>query len=118
MFKNVYAQTELIQKYFTVPNATTLNNLSNMYKTSINQILSNATDSILNLDRTVFKPYFDQLIENNRQQELTMKIIYGIMGIFALMLMHFCYIKPIKVHRRYNINMLRMLPSWILQRTP
>ena len=89
-----------------------------MYNTSINQILTNATDSILNLDKTVFRPNFAQLIGDHRQTELIMNITYGVLGVLALMLMHFCYIKPIKTHRRNTINMLRMLPSWVLQRTP
>jgi hypothetical protein len=89
-----------------------------MYSTTICPILANATGSILNLGLAVFKPNFSNLISTNQQKELNMKITYGVLGLLALILMHFCYIKPIKDHRRYTINMLRMLPSWLLQRTP
>lgn len=118
VFKKVYAETEIIQKYFTTANTTNQSSLSTMYSTSINSTLANATNSILNLDSTVFKPSFRSLISSNQQNELIMKIAYGVLGVLALLLMHFCYIKPIKAHRRYTINMLRMLPSWLLQRAP
>lgn len=66
VFKNVYAQTELIQKYFTTKNATTQAALTNMY-TTISQVLGTATENILNLDRSVFQANFASQIENNRQ---------------------------------------------------
>jgi hypothetical protein len=118
VFRDVYGYVEMLQTYFAHSSSYSLTFLRDLYYNTINLAMQKACDKILMLDQTVFAPYFQKLIEEDRSKGIVLMLVLWGMSVLLVLLLHYFYFRPLYLQRRQAVSMLKMLPAWLVQRSP
>ena len=118
IFKNIYGYVEMLQIYFSSTSAYPIAMLSDLYFNKISPALEQAYNKILEMDRTTFQPAFAATISSARSRDLIFTMVLWGLGILLILLVHLLYIHPIHTQRTQTLNMLKIIPAWMLERNP
>ena len=118
IFKNIYGYVEMLQIYFSRTSAYPIALLRDIYFNKISPALEQAYYKILEMDRTIFQPAFAAAISSARSRDLIFTMVLWGLGILLIILVHLLYIHPIHTQRTQTLNMLKIIPAWMLDRNP
>jgi hypothetical protein len=117
ILKNTYSFVQTIQQWLTVPNITSQGILIANY-TYLDDGLQQTIRDINSLDFTTYYPQYEEEISNGNQNELIFTVLLIACMCLAVFFMHSLYLGPMRAQGKHSLNMLRILPSWALQRNP
>ena len=118
IFKNIYGYVEMLQIYFSSTSAYPIAMLSDLYFNKISPALEQAYNKIMEMDLTTFQPAFAATISSARSRDLIFTMVLWGLGILLILLVHLLYIHPIHTQRTQTLNMLKIIPAWMLERNP
>jgi len=111
-----------MQAHFGAPDAYTakysMTELQNIYNNQIRVSLENACTKIISLQASTFGPMFYDDLQTDKSRELIFTIVLWTLGLLLILLFHFFYFGPIYTQRSQTINMIRIMPTWLVERSP
>ena len=118
VLKDIYGQVEVLQTYFIHPYTYSKTFLRGIYNSKTDSSFTAATNRIMEMMTTIFRPAFFNSIDTDIQRELIFTLVLGLLGFILIFLVHLIYIHPIYVQRDQAISMLQILPIWVIERNP
>jgi hypothetical protein len=65
---------------------------------------------------STFQPFFESTVADSNKTEIMFILAIWIIGLLSSLAIYCQFITPLVLHRNQSINMLKMLPAWIVQR--
>jgi hypothetical protein len=100
-----------------VPNITNHGILLANYPT-LDDGIQDTINAINMLDSSTFYPEFIAEIDSANQNELIFTLLLIAFMCLAVMAMHSLHLGPIRLQGKHSLNMLRILPTSLLQKNP
>lgn len=95
VFSDVYGTIETLQQYYTKPEKYPLSFLRHLYSTVIHIKLQKACQKLVELDRLIFKPEFDRVLEEQLKIQLILLAVIWMTGF-----LYYILSKYMAIHKR------------------
>lgn len=118
IFRTVYGHIEVLSaKFVRDPGSQPQGSLLAQYSV-ISESLQSACDKIVKMVSSTFEPSFRDDLAAAKQMNLIVLFVTLAFFLSTILFVHFVYLSPMNRQRKQAINMLNILPSWVIRRSP